>query len=78
MRALQRPRRCIVDRCRRPAGYAFLAVTGDTADRIVTPTGTRVRVCKPHLMVVVDQITAAFKQLPDGGPARIRAVPLGI
>jgi len=72
-----RPKPCIVERCRHPAGYAFLAVTGDTAERITTPAGLRVRACRPHLLLVVDQITAAFKQLPGGGPARIRAVPLG-
>jgi hypothetical protein len=69
-------KRCIVDRCRIPARYAFLAVTGDVADRIITPAGLRVRACRPHLLLAVDQITAAFHQLPDGGPARIRAVEL--
>ena len=70
------PPACIVERCPGPAAYAFLAVTGEAAEKIVTPAGVRIRSCKPHLLLVVDQITAAFKQLPDGGPARIRTVPL--
>ena len=69
-------KRCIVDRCKTPAAYKFLAVPGDTADRIITPAGKRVSACQPHLLLAVDQITAAFAQLPDGGPARIRAVPI--
>lgn len=68
-------RSCKVAGCRARAEYAFLAVTGEQADRVVDATGRRIRACKPHLMVAVDAITAGFARLPDGGPARIRAVP---
>ena len=78
MRPRSVPKRCIVDRCSTPAGYAFLAVTGDVAEKIVTPAGLRVRACRPHLGLVVNQIAAAFSRLPGGGPARVRAVPLGL
>lgn len=71
-----KPKPCIVEGCKGPAAYAFLAVTGDVADRIVTPDGRRIRCCRPHVLLLVDQIKAAFSHLPDGGPARIRAVPL--
>ncbi len=67
-------RLCSAAGCRARAAYAFLGVTGDQADRVVDADGKRIRVCKPHLMVAVDAITKTFQQLPDGGPARIRAV----
>jgi len=69
-------KRCNVDKCKTRPEYQFLAVTGDIADRIVTADGTRLRACRRHLLVAVDQITAAFQLLPDGGPARIRAVQI--
>lgn len=68
-------RRCSSAGCRAAAAYAFLGVTGEHTDRVVDADGRRVRACRPHLMLAVDAITAAFKELPDGGPARIRAVP---
>lgn len=78
MRDRATPKRCHVQRCRQPAAYAFLAVTGDQVEKLTTGDGTRIRACRPHLLTTVDQIKAAFAQLPGGGPARVRAVPLSV
>jgi len=72
------PKPCFIDRCTNPAGYAFLAGGGEQWDRVTLPDGRRLRACRGHLFTTVDRLTATFAQLPGGGPARIRAVPLGV
>jgi hypothetical protein len=63
--------------CGAGAAYAFLAVSGATTEKIVDGQGRRVRACKPHMGSVVDRLHQLLQALPDGGPARLRTVPLG-
>lgn len=76
MKRPQRRPRCTVEECREPASHAFLGVTGDQAVKVTFADGRRIRTCQPHFMLVVDRLHKAFAELPDGGPARLRAVPL--
>lgn len=76
MRGKQLPKRCLIEDCRRPAAWAFLAVTGAAAERVTVDGGGRVRCCQPHLMLVVGRLQDSFRAMPGGGPARLRAVPL--
>lgn len=75
MRKREAPKRCTVRACRAPAAYVYEAGGGDRWERI-TVGGKRVRVCPGHQMGVSQTLIAALQQLPDGGPARLRAVPL--
>jgi len=74
VRSRQVPNRCWA--CTALAGYAFLAVTGNHADRIEVD-GKRLRACPGHLMPTITRINAALDRLPGPGPDSIRAVPLG-
>jgi hypothetical protein len=76
MKGRQVPKRCTAAGCGQPAVYAFLAVTGDHADRIVDETGVRVRSCQGCVMGISGKLRDAMQALPGGGPARLRAVPL--
>lgn len=78
MKKPSRRPRCTVEQCRGPASHAFLAVTGDETAKVTFADGRRIRTCQPHFMVVVDRLHKAFAELPGGGPARLRAVPLGV
>lgn len=64
-------KRCHIPDCRTPAAFAFLAITGDHAARLLDHTGRRIRTCHPHM----HHIAALVRALPDP-PDRLRAVPL--
>lgn len=64
-------KRCHIPGCRTPAAFAFLAITGDHAARLLDHDGRRIRTCNTHM----HHIAAAVRALPDP-PDRLRAVPL--
>lgn len=78
MRGKQVPKRCTANGCGRDAAWAFLAVTGDQVARVTDEHGRRVRSCQPCLMGIVGKLRDQMQALPDGGPARLRAVPLTV
>ena len=78
MKGRSTPGRCTVAGCGAAAAYAFLAVTGQVAERITDLHGRRVRACKPHFQFVTDRLAGAMQALPGGGPARLRPVPLTV
>lgn len=64
--------------CGKAAAWAYLAVTGEIAEKITDEAGRRVKACKAHTQFVTDRLIEAMAALPDGGPARLRPVPLTV